>query len=201
MILETLQLQSGFVIAPMFKLNRDIRPDLDVKDEVLDRVADSTSYNFYYSAEVSELAGQAAANPLIVNNFEWQEKLLKEYIRFFSKYGLLNWVSMQLHNPYVPGYNIKYLDETLRWLVMSEPRIIKNVQWFRGLFPLRHGDNVNQDRPKIDLSIYSTGVFRNLDFEEQISGLWLSRPDGMAELLGFMNNVFGQRNPNATGFM
>ena len=199
--MNNLQLQSGFVVQPAFRLNRDVPPELSVKDEILDRSQDSTSYNFWYSAEVSELASLAAQQATVINDFEWQERLLKEYVKYFSGQGLINWVGMQLHNPYVSGYNIQYLDETLKWLVMCQPRLIKNVQWFRGLFPLREGDNFNQNRPKLDLSIYVSGAFKHLDFEGQIQQLWLQRPDGIVELLGFMNNVFGQRNPNAPGFL
>lgn len=186
---------------PAFRLNRDVHPTLDVKDEILDRSADSTAYDFWYSAEVSELAGEAAAQASVITKFEWQERLLKEYIKYFSGQGLINWVAMQIHSPYVAGYNIKYLDETLRWLVMCEPRLIKNVQWFRGLFPLKEGDNFNQGRPKLDLELYTTGPFKHLDFEQQLQQLWLQKPDGIVELLGFMNNVFGRRNPNASGFI
>ncbi len=196
-----LQLQSGFVVPPAFRLSRDVRPETDVKDEVLNRVMDSAAYNFWYSQEVSELASLASQQASIINDFEWQERLLKEYVKYFSGQGFINWVAMQLHSPYVSGYNIQYLDETLKWLVMCEPRLIKNVQWFRGLYPLKEGDGFNQQRPKIDLSLYVDGVFKCLDFEQQIRQLWLQRPDGIVELLGFMNNVFGMRNPNAPGFL
>lgn len=118
----------------------------------------------------------------------WFEDLvLGHALRLFGDFH--TWVQAQRANPQVAGYNLAFIEDTLKF-INGENRELHLVNWIE-LLSQGHADihladlRVPRITPRLQQSPSTVNAIQR----------WCSRPDGLEDLLQTMNLLFGRARP------
>ena len=187
-------LQSGFVSIADDGLKR---PDL-IKDTTL-AVALFRNHLLqdnlnFYSDTVSKLYHTWEANPDILKDFEFREKLLVTALSVFRTTSIYMWLKLQNDKANLNHFHATFIEETLAF-VAGDERKIQPCQWISLM-----------DVVKVDLDI-RLEIDKWFDLETRpchknghLPGLmtlfinkWVSVPNGFQDLLISLHVIFGNR--------
>lgn len=151
--------------------------------------------------EVVSLWDATTAGTPEYKHFAFKERILRCALQAFGTQRVADWIGTQNDSPYFSDYHRRWIDETLHYVYGGKTRLMSENNWFSLL-------NTNNDTPRGErysrvVKHYLLGEkLRSADdmhpYRGQITFVdflsdWCAKEDGIKDLLGSLNNLFGKR--------
>ena len=191
------KLQSGFIASDDKRLSKpDSEADL-MADYILLATHLKVNNPYFFSKELTTMFYQWKAKPEVMRVFSFREQVLtmaKSLFSFTAGSSLVNWLKLQEDKPTVSEMHIKFLIETLNF-ILGYDRNLACFQWFSLLSAdsttLPAKTKISNDKNFID---HKADLFI---FDDALQ-LWVSKPHGFEDLLMTMMIIFGERTAITT---
>lgn len=146
-----------------------------------------------FSKDITALAEELGANPLVAGDPVWVRKLLSTVVALFGTgNSVFRWCLIQKSNPYINGTHAQFLGETLEFIgggrrttaVQTYRRFIKKVNDFTN----NQAMSATIDKYFVTTQHFNRRVPRDMtDFLV----MWMSRENGVADMLITLEVIFG----------
>lgn len=191
-------LQSGFVGMTDKGLKRPDPVEPTFRDAVIFKEFKAPLAKYKYSPDCSDLFFDWSANPELLRNFEFREKIIKAAYQSFGTANIYSWFLLQNEKPTVSEMHKVFMIETLEYIADVAPRKIHPVQWVRLLEADLKSDKIVVDLRKhfvYDSSANSATNFLALPLKtDEFLTRWLMLPNGFEDLLLCLFAIFGERS-------
>lgn len=200
-------LQSGFINFNEEDLVKGVIVNDPFVDIALNKDHLKNKNQFFYSPVANELYKQWSADPGLIRDFNFREKILKAAKKLFNtkSFGessnIQVWFNYQAQSPFLSNYHIKFIKETIEYVLYGTLRTIENVQWIR---LLDCGNSVKNTSLTVDQ--FFTDKF-NKESKQKTNSLpnsgsavsdfltyWTSNQNGFEDLVICLFVIFGVRS-------
>jgi hypothetical protein len=185
------QLQSGF-LAPSESMVKKPEPiPTTPASSLLNRQPTRTQQDLFYVPELDDLLNTIIQRPILLRDFEFQEKILETIGKAFNGMSFASFVTLQAENPAVSQVHIDFLDETIACVLgLKENRNISVSTWSSVISAANppHGGF----KPTVMNNKYNEYKFTQMTLGVFML-LWIKRL-GYSDLLLSMQTIFGRRS-------
>lgn len=190
-------LQSGFVAAAETALQRPGDQRDPFMDYTLNKEHLGNNNQNFFLPEINHLYEEYKGNPKVIHNADWIIRLIRAAKEGFGT-NLRNWMVLQDNKPTVGTYHSDFLLDTMQYLMTGKRRMTMH-NWYRLLgLPVTSGNagvgkavklftrvGRKDERPYADSDVPSR--------IEMVITAWLSKEDGLLDLMHTTFLVFGRR--------
>lgn len=191
-------LQSGFVTSAVklqFNKNRAETKEELIRDAIRTSSSSIGIVNpFYYSKDVSDLLEEVRNNNSLLSDFSFRERIYKTAKVCFSEVDFYTWLNLQKDSVYVGLLHKKFLKETIDYL-RTGVRSTSISSWYSLLGPKILTDSDRRSPMPTMYPLQNTPVSETTSISNgrmKVLVHWVSLPDGVADIMHFLNTVFGK---------
>ncbi len=186
-----LMLHSGFVSPVLPALEKKTIQDRNFMAEVTAQPMYSFDTSNSYDPDVEDFIKKQSVDRSMFQTFEFREMILKKAIQNFSVNGSFrDWVSLQRYSTVLTDHHVRWLKETVAWVMASRKRSVSNTIARR----LLTVNTTLHDTAK-DRFIELDAMLDKMENRSTVDAIarWSRSVEGMIDLLASMDVVFGPR--------
>ena len=151
-----------------------------------------TEIKYGYIAPVKEIDELFhATNKDLNKDFDFIEKVIKIFFNIYTPQTFANWILMQDQSPFYTAAHRQFINDTITYLETGKRKLEVPV-WKKVV--VRRETNINDKLEEILLPRVSNGAYSNLYNTTYTIKNWLTYKDGLSDLIGFLDLVFGNSN-------
>ena len=148
---------------------------------------------YFYSEETYRLYKELLENDKDILSIDNRVAVIKLAKQLFDNATLLEWVKLQKHNPLLSMNHVRFLKETVHF-IMGGKRTIDNSTWVRLIEPsLNDTSNTVEIQQALDDVINKCQHELTGSLSEHIA-TWLKRPGGYVDLIYSLFILYGSRD-------
>ena len=148
---------------------------------------------YFYSEEIYRLYKELLENDKDILSIDNRVAVIKLAKQLFDNATLLEWVKLQKHNPLLSMNHVRFLKETMHF-ILGGKRTIDNATWVRLIEPsLNDSSNTVETQQALDDVIDKCQHELTGSLSEQLT-TWLKRPGGYVDLIYSLYILYGSRD-------
>ena len=148
---------------------------------------------YFYSEGIYRLYKELLENDKDILSIDNRVAVIKLAKQLFDNATLLEWVKLQKHNPLLSMNHVRFLKETVHF-IMGGKRTIDNSTWVRLIEPsLNDSSNTVEIQEALDDVINKCQHELTGSLSEHIA-TWLKRPGGYVDLIYSLYILYGSRD-------
>lgn len=163
-----------------------------------DPINDTSPQPYIANSEIDSLWDLYKSDSDKARNFEFTERVIKLALKCFGTTNIASWFEIQPKSQFFDDLHRRYLIDTLQF-VCTGKRSLSVGSWKSMLLPRRKDTS---DTGVYDITMYfdipelpRVNSFANFNISVELSEficLWISRPDGLADMLCSLSILFGK---------
>jgi hypothetical protein len=177
-----------------------------IKDRLFDLSAITNPDGHTGNLEITRIWNSVTNGDRDFNSFDTHEAILRNSVAAFGSTYLYDWIKIQRQSPYFNDYHVKWIDETLMYIVYGKTRQLSAYNWCTMLKATAGGGSFN-DTPIIRHTLFGEGLPslynesiskvtntlpKNVTILEFIER-WVQIPGGIDDLIASLYVLFGER--------
>lgn len=186
-------LQSGFIASNLTGLRKPVVIDPSLRETVLFKGTKQPLANYYFSQEVSGLYFEWCANPKVLRDFDFRERLLRAAFRAFNTTSFFRWLELQQDKPHYSDMHKQFIAETIEYLFLNKPRSIHVAQWHRLIEASSKTNRVKMDLRKYFGENNISGPQLIPTSLIKVINRWVTIQGGFEDMLISLFVIFGSR--------
>ncbi len=186
-------LASGYITYPVDNLvSKTIDENIFIKYVIIKDYLRSRNV-YFYNEEVSRIYKQLLENDRDILSVDNRVALIKVTKQLFDNATLADWVKLQKHNPLLSLNHVRFLKETINYILCGK-RGIDASTWIRLIEPtLNDNSNTVEIQQSLDdvIKVYEHEISCPLS---ELLAKWLSQSNGYVDLINSMFILYGPRD-------
>lgn len=191
-MINTVTLQSGFVTTSKLSLTKQ-RPESKeevIRDAIHASMKSGIPNPFSYSKDVADLLEEVRGNPNLLTDFDFRARVYRLVKFCFQDISFHEWLRSQSRSNYVSILHKKFLAETVEYLKTGNRNT--SISVWRTMLSPRILNDADRKAPMPELSVFPTAAGVDLNTKLGMFQHWLTLPNGVADIMHFLNTVFGK---------
>lgn len=189
-------MDSGYKVLNKPFFERRSRSNNDTADEIKNiitsrSVADAPRDGLRYSKVASDLMDTYLSNNKVIHDNEFRDMIFIDFMKNMSGMSFNDFVNIQTQNINLMPVHVKYLIETYEYLVMNKQRQVNNFTWLSLIRDMNSDTSNSAYKVKQYFNEQDTKKLIGLSGGENLVSIWISKDDGVVDLLYFNKLVFG----------
>jgi hypothetical protein len=120
-----------------------------------------------------------------INGWQYRREVIESALRLFGDFT--DWMRDQLNNPAVVGYNLEFIKDTMQF-IRTGHRDLCLANWIE---LVAENDDLAAAAQVSRLKLADVGL-KHDETTVQLIQKWVSQPNGLYDLIGTLNILFGQ---------
>lgn len=188
-------MQSGFVAVSVEGLTLPDPIEPTIRQSVIFKEFKPPLLNYYFAPAVTELFNSWSANPKVMREFDFRERVLKAAFKSFGTKEFRAWLKLQLDADALSAMHKKFLLETCDFILNGTERRVQSVQWINLLEagPVTASIRLSPS----EFLANKDGVREYVNVPEKMTALitqWVTHREGFEDLLVSLYVIFGARS-------
>lgn len=187
-------LHSGFISEDTSDLIQVQEEGISLTQAVLTQTIFQIDTKNYYDKVVTEMYSRVATEPKVFSDFQFREDVLKKAFELFGKENYISWFRAQLQSPAFSYLHERYLKETILFAYNRKSRTMSHSGYGRLLRVGLKSATFNQSQNEVE-GVQLNQILTQVDNALTVDLLknWTSTVEGLQDLVGTMNVIFGRR--------
>ena len=188
------QLQSGFLAPSETMVEKPEPMPTTPASSLLNRRPTRSQQDLFYVPELDSLLNSIIQRPILLRDFEFQEKVLMTIGKAFNGMSFSAFVSMQADNAGISQVHLDFLEETISCVLGEKPNRNISVSTWSSVISAANPP-MGGFKPGSFYQRFNHYGFGSMDLGAFVA-LWIKRL-GYSDLLLSMQAIFGRRSLHA----
>lgn len=188
-------LRSGFVGLSQIGLKQPSTVSVSIVADILNKRRVEPDNDYFYHETIQDLFVKTieGAQNGILNNFDFQEKILKAAIEAFGTKNFWDWIIFQFTDGEVTAMHCAFLVETLNY-ISGVPRKTQIQQWIRLLEATNDSSLIVTQGNSAYASLLELRNNKMIPADlAEVFVKWLRQPNGYYDFVCSLQVIFGNR--------